>query len=74
MIIEDETWIGANTVITSGVHIGKHCVIGAGSVVTKDIPDYSVAVGILLKLSNIMTHADSNGNEPDKRDQCDSSK
>ena len=38
-------WIGANAVITAGVIIGKHCVIGAGSVVTKDIPDGSVAVG-----------------------------
>ena len=31
--------------ITAGVHVGKRCQIGAGSVVTKDIPDYSIAVG-----------------------------
>jgi len=43
--ISDNVWIGANCVITAGVNIGKHCVIGAGSVVTKNIPDYSVAVG-----------------------------
>lgn len=43
--IRDEVWIGANCVITAGVTIGKHAIIGAGSVVTKDIPDYSVAVG-----------------------------
>lgn len=43
--IQDDVWIGANVVIAAGVTIGKHCVIGAGSVVTKDIPDYSVAVG-----------------------------
>ena len=43
--IQDDVWIGANAVIAAGVTIGKHCVIGAGSVVTKDIPDYSVAVG-----------------------------
>lgn len=41
----DDVWIGANSVITAGVVIGKHSVIGAGSVVTKDIPDYCVAVG-----------------------------
>jgi acetyltransferase-like isoleucine patch superfamily enzyme len=45
IVIDDETWIGANAVITAGVHIGKHCVIAAGSVVTKDIPAYSVVVG-----------------------------
>jgi acetyltransferase-like isoleucine patch superfamily enzyme len=43
--IGDDVWIGANAVITAGVKIGKHCIIGAGSVVTKDIEDYSVAVG-----------------------------
>ncbi|MEB0261272.1 MULTISPECIES: acyltransferase [unclassified Mucilaginibacter] len=41
----DDVWIGANSVITAGVTIGKHSVIGAGSVVTKDIPEYCVAVG-----------------------------
>ena len=45
IIIEDECWIGANAVITAGVTIGKHSVIAAGSVVTKNIPPYSVAVG-----------------------------
>lgn len=43
--IADDVWIGANSVITAGVSIGRHCVIGAGSVVTKDIPSFSVAVG-----------------------------
>lgn len=45
IIISDDVWIGANTVVTAGVTLGKHCVIGAGSVVTKDIPQFSVAVG-----------------------------
>lgn len=43
--IGDDIWIGANTTVIAGVSIGKHSVIGAGSVVTKDIPDYCVAVG-----------------------------
>lgn len=43
--IGDDVWIGANVVITAGTTIGKHCVIGAGSIVTKDVPDYSVAIG-----------------------------
>ena len=45
IVISDRVWIGANCVITAGVTLGKHCVIGAGSIVTKDIPDYSIAVG-----------------------------
>ena len=45
ILIGDGTWIGTNVVIVGNVHIGKHCVIGANSVVTKDIPDYCVAVG-----------------------------
>ncbi|MDB5139432.1 MAG: acetyltransferase [Mucilaginibacter sp.] len=45
IIIEDNVWIGANSVITAGVTIGKQAVIGAGSVVTKDVPSYCVAVG-----------------------------
>jgi len=43
--IGDDCWIGANTVITAGVTIGKHSVVAAGAVVTKSIPAYSVAVG-----------------------------
>lgn len=43
--IEDDCWIGANVVITAGVTIGKHSVIGGGAVVTKNIPPFSVALG-----------------------------
>lgn len=43
--IGDETWIGANSVILPGAFIGKHCVIAAGSVVTKSIPSHSVVAG-----------------------------
>lgn len=43
--IGDETWVGINTVIIGNVKVGEHCVIGANSVVNKDIPDYCVAVG-----------------------------
>jgi acetyltransferase-like isoleucine patch superfamily enzyme len=43
--IEDNTWIGANVVVLAGVTIGKHAIVAAGSIVTKDIPPYSVAVG-----------------------------
>lgn len=45
VVIGDGSWLGYGTVVLPGVTIGTHCVIGANSVVTKDIPDYSVAVG-----------------------------
>ncbi len=43
--IGNGSWLGHGTVVLPGVTIGKHVVVGANSVVTKDIPDYSVAVG-----------------------------
>ncbi len=43
--IGDNVWIGGNVVICPGVRIGDNVVIGAGSVVTRDIPDWSVAAG-----------------------------
>lgn len=45
IIIEDDCWIAANSVITAGVTVGKHSVVGGGSVVTKDVPPYSVVAG-----------------------------
>ena len=42
--IGDGSWIGHNACIL-GVRIGRHCVVGANAVVTRDLPDYSVAVG-----------------------------
>ena len=45
IIIEDDVWIGANSVILAGITIGKHSVIGAGSIIIRDIPPYSIVVG-----------------------------
>ncbi len=45
IVVENECWVGSNAVITAGVTIGKHSVIAAGAVVTKNIPPYSIAVG-----------------------------
>lgn len=45
IIIGEKSWIGMNVAILGKVTIGKHCIIGANSVVIKDIPDYSIAVG-----------------------------
>ncbi len=43
--IGNDVWIGARVIILPGVHIGDGCVIGAGAVVTKDVPAYSVCTG-----------------------------
>jgi len=55
IVIEDDCWIGANSVITAGVTVGRHSVIAAGAVVTKNVPAYSVVAGNparILKLYN----------------------
>lgn len=56
--IGDNVWIGGNTVICPGVHIGSNTVIGAGSVVTKDIPDWCVAAGNPCKVIRAITEED----------------
>ena len=43
--IGDDAWLGVGVIVLSGVHIGKGAVVGAGSVVTQDIPDEAIAVG-----------------------------
>lgn len=45
LYIGDDSWIGTNAVIVGNIRIGKHCVVGANAVVTKSVPDYSVAAG-----------------------------
>jgi acetyltransferase-like isoleucine patch superfamily enzyme len=45
IIVEDGAWIGGGAIILDGVRIGKNAVVGAGAVVTRDVPDYCVAVG-----------------------------
>ncbi|UWX60778.1 CatB-related O-acetyltransferase [Chryseobacterium oranimense] len=45
IIIEDDVWIGSNSVILSGVKIGRGSIIGAGSIVTKDVEAYSIVGG-----------------------------
>jgi acetyltransferase-like isoleucine patch superfamily enzyme len=57
--IGDNVWCGANVVITSGVTIGERCVIGANSVVTGDIPAFSVAVGAPARVVRPIEAADA---------------
>lgn len=48
--IGNDVWIGANSVILSGIHIGDGAIIGAGAVVTKDVPPYAVVGGVPAKV------------------------
>ena len=56
--IGNNVWLGGNVVICPGVHIGDNVVIGAGSVVTKDIPSWSLAAGNPCRVIRAITDAD----------------
>jgi acetyltransferase-like isoleucine patch superfamily enzyme len=50
VVIGDDVWIGANAVILPGVTVGSHCVVAAGAVVTKDVPDHTLVGGVPAKI------------------------
>ena len=54
--IGDNVWCGVDVVVTSGVTIGERCVIGANSVVTTDIPPFSVAAGAPARVLRTITY------------------
>jgi acetyltransferase-like isoleucine patch superfamily enzyme len=54
--IGDNVWCGANVVITSGVSVGERCVVGANSVVTRDLPPFSVAAGAPARVIRELPH------------------
>lgn len=50
VVIEDDCWLGTGVKVLDGVTIGRGCVVGAGAVVTRDLPPYSIAVGVPAKV------------------------
>jgi acetyltransferase-like isoleucine patch superfamily enzyme len=50
IVIENDCWLGTGVKVLDGVRIGRGSIIGAGAVVTKDIPPYSIAVGVPAKV------------------------
>ena len=50
IVVEDDVWIGMNSIVLSGVRIGKGAVISAGSVVTKDVPPFAIVGGVPAKV------------------------
>ena len=55
VIIEDDVWIGFNSIILKGVKIGKGAIIGAGTHVTKDVPDFAIVVGNPMRIIKYTT-------------------
>ena len=67
VVIKDHVWIGANVTIMPGVTIGENSVIGAGSVVTRDIPDNVVACGVPCRVMRAITEEDKLYYRPDMK-------
>ncbi|MBR0460003.1 MAG: sugar O-acetyltransferase [Victivallales bacterium] len=65
VVIGNDCWFGANVTVCPGVTIGDNCVIGAGSVVTRDIPANSFAAGVPCKVIRTLSADDSMINHPD---------
>ncbi len=68
--IGNDCWLGANVTVCPGVNIGDGCVIGAGSVVTRDIPPRSFAAGVPCRVIREITGADSMTNKPEIMGGC----
>lgn len=54
-VIGDDVWIGARVIIMPGVRIGSHSIIGASSVVTRDVPPYAIVAGVPAKVIRMRT-------------------
>lgn len=65
VVIGHDCWFGANVVVCPGVTVGSNCVIGAGSVITRDIPDNSFAAGNPARVIRPITEADSMKYKPE---------
>lgn len=68
VVIGNDVWIGDRVVILPGVHIGNGCVIGAGAVVTKDIPDNAIAAGVPAR---VIRFRDGGAKIPQKQGESD---
>lgn len=55
IIVDDDVWIGARAILLQGISIGKGSIIGAGAVVTRDVPPYSVVVGNPARVIRVRT-------------------
>jgi acetyltransferase-like isoleucine patch superfamily enzyme len=68
-IVEDDVWIGGNSVIIQGIKIGSHVIVASGSVVTKDIPSYSVVAGNPARIIKQYNFETKQWESPPKKDK-----
>jgi len=64
IIVGDDAWLGVGVIVLSGVRIGRGAVVGAGSVVTRNVPDYAIAVGVPARI--LKYRGDLAGNPVDR--------
>jgi acetyltransferase-like isoleucine patch superfamily enzyme len=69
IIVDDYAWVGAGSIVLDGVRIGKGAVVGAGSVVTRDIPDGAIALGVPAQVVRMRGEASRYGAEGDAEKQ-----
>jgi acetyltransferase-like isoleucine patch superfamily enzyme len=62
IIIEDDVWIGTNSLLLSGVKVGKGAIVAAGSVITKDVPPYAIVAGNPAKVIKYRFNEDIRNN------------
>jgi acetyltransferase-like isoleucine patch superfamily enzyme len=60
IVVEDDCWIGAGSIILDGVKIGTGCIVAAGSIVTKDVPAYSIVAGSPARIIKHRNNMDGN--------------
>jgi acetyltransferase-like isoleucine patch superfamily enzyme len=53
VIIEDDVWVGTCAIVLKGVRLGRGCIVAAGAIVTKDVPPYTVAVGVPARVRKV---------------------
>ena len=59
IVIGDDVWLGAGATVLDGVQIGKGCIVGAGAMVTKNLPEYAIATGVPAKIVKYRTDSES---------------
>jgi acetyltransferase-like isoleucine patch superfamily enzyme len=67
--IGDGSFLGYGAVVLPNVRIGRRAVVGANSVVTRDVPDYSVVAGVPARIIKVYSHKEQRWIEPEKKDQ-----
>jgi acetyltransferase-like isoleucine patch superfamily enzyme len=70
IMIDDDAWLGFGVIVLDGVRIGKGAVVGAGAVVTHDVPDGAIAVGVPARVVNMRSNLAGKGEVDPTRAKC----